>query len=492
MQDNEFECLIRDAEMVDIHSPSSNYRGTCMQHEGVAYVHNVPIGPRSSHKYQSTHWVGALASALLASAVWVCGSMRRGLDKGTPHLNPSESPRLPGHWPGSPTGRAIAQNRIQFVVHSAGPRLQVQAESRQDMAKRHYEAMVDECSLQRILEAPVESNGINSPVTVCAPQRAMCQRAPGGNRHHCVLLAEAARIMSRAYLELVRVRFYSFNDIYESQSERVMRYPDQDPMGVLYSAIVAMRYLLSDEILDAHGLDEKVREMLAVVLHMSYKLKTETNWDPGCYANITVLSCFLCKDEIPEHGWDRDWRARDQHVSSMWNIEAQIVCSQPTFRLFDDTPYQALETYLGDAIASNELSEYEARLILGTSFLYLFATALNSERYVLEDMGSECTTADIGRALAAIGVAAIHIAKATAEPTRVHLEKKFTMPTIRNAFLIVSNALNVMATERKTGKGHLSTDKFPLLVSVASISKLSSVLAGMMERDLSVGNNNLY
>ena len=456
-----------------------------MQHEDAAYVHSAPPTSRSSSKCHGAQWAGALASALLASVFWFCGTMRRSSRGSTPYPHPRESPRLPGHWPGSPTGRDTSQIRINFVVHSAGPRLQGEVATRRGTAKRHYEAMVDEGALQRILDTSVESNGINSPVTVCAPHRAMCQRPPGSNKHHCVLLSEAARIMMRAYKELVRVRFYSYNDICERDSERVMRSPDQDPMGIMSSAIVAMRYMLSADVLDDHGLDLRVRELLAVILHISYKLKTEASWDPGCYANITVLSCFLCKNEIPEYGWDQDWRARNQHVTSMWNIEAQIVCSQPTFRLFDDTPYQALETYLGNAIKDEELSEYEARLILGTSFFYLYAAALNTERYFLEEMGSNCTTADIGTALAAIGVAGIHIPRATAEPTRVYLEEKFTMLTIKNAFAIVSNALDVMAIERKAGRSDLSTDSFPALVSLASMSRLKSVFAGMMERDLS-------
>ena len=453
-----------------------------MSHEDVAYLHNVPVAPRQSPKCQSTQWAGALASALLGAVLWACGPMRRS-SRGTPH--PRDINQPPVRWPGSPTGRAIKESRIKFVVHSAEARLQCTGYSRRVMPKRHYEAMVDDIALQD-LAATVESHGISSPVTVCVPHRAMCQRPPGTNRHHCVLLAEATRIMLRAYKELVKVRFYSFTDIHEPNPlERVMCYPEQDPMGVLASAIVAMRFMLNADILTKHGLDMRVREMLAVVLHISYKLKTEASWDKGSYANITVLSCFLCKHEIPEYGWEADWRCRDQHVNSMWGVEAQIVCSQPAFRLFDDTPYQALEAYLGDALKRKELGEYEARLVLGTSFFYLHAAALNTERYFLEEIGLECTTHDIGLALASIGLLSIHLAQRN-EPPRSCVESRFESHVLKAALALVSNALDVLATERQSGKDELALDKYPpMLLSLASLSKLKVVFAGVMERDLS-------
>lgn len=454
-----------------------------MPHEDVAYLHNVPVAPRQSPKCQSTQWVGALASALLGAVVWACGPMRK-TSRGTPHPHDING-KPPVRWPGSPTGRAITENRIKFVVHSAEARLQATGSERRVMPKRHYEAMVDEVTLED-LAATVESNGISSPVSVCVPHRALCQRPPGSNRHHCVLLAEAARIMLRAYKELVKVRFYSWTDIHEPDyRERVMCYPDQDPMGVLSSAIVAMRFMLNTDILDKHGLDMRVRELLAVILHISYKLKTEASWDRGSYANITVLSCFLCKHEIPEYGWEADWRCRDQHVDSMWSVEAQIVCSQPAFRLFDDTPYQTLETYLGSALECKELGEYEAKLILGTSFFYLYTAALNTERYFLEEIGSECTTRDIGLALAAIGLLSIHLAQSN-EPPRSCVESKFESHVLKGALALVSNALDVLAAERQAGKTELTLDKYPpKLLSLASLSKLKAVFAGVMERDLS-------
>ena len=258
-----------------------------------------------------------------------------------------------------------------------------------------------------------------------------CFSKPGRAQNAVRLLGEASNLMRDVYVYLVRHRIFACSDILESPEP--LDRAELDPMGVLFSAQTIARNVLTDELLHEHALDVQIREVLATILLMVYKLRSESNYHSRYGAHsITsiVMSQFMVPAELPIRNYDA---VRDH----MMHIEMELILKTPIFRLVDETPHAACEWCIyrhyrlqvtefeerhaaeldaGDVQARCELRDMvatchsESLLALSGAYFFYHA-ALIADNDMLEEMGQWATSETMGEAIAHLCLKAIHLLK---------------------------------------------------------------------------------
>lgn len=258
-----------------------------------------------------------------------------------------------------------------------------------------------------------------------------CFSKPGRAPSAVRLLSEASNLMRDVYVYLVRHRIFVCSDILESPEP--LDRAELDPMGVLFSAQTIARNVLTDELLGEHALDVQIREVLAAILLMAYKLRSESNYHSryGAHSIATiVMSQFMVPAELPI----RNYEAVRDHMKY---IEMELLMKTPVFRLVDETPHAACEWHIyehyraqvdefekqhateldaGEVQARCELRDMvaachsESLLALSGAYFFYHA-ALIADTDMLEEMGQWATSETMGAAIAHLCLKAIHLLK---------------------------------------------------------------------------------
>lgn len=310
--------------------------------------------------------------------------------------------------------------------------------------------------------SPVEENDptrgepqVDQPVANPPPQTAVgCFGPPNHSRESHALLTGAANILRDVYVHLVRTGLFLPGDCH---APGALNCPSMDPMGVLFSAQTIARNVVTEELLTENKLNVRMRELLATILLMVYKVRSESQW--RCVSSeggisACVMSQFMRKHELPLRNVD----VVREHVMY---IEMQLLTKVPLFRLIDETPHCACEWYIsehysqvvriyrntyrlelerGDLQNRADLRDLEAschqETMLALSGAYFFYhAACTSGNDMLEEMGQWATASTMGKALGYICVKAIWLLKADS-PLPLAVKDK----VVRAAALFVSNA----------------------------------------------------
>jgi hypothetical protein len=112
-----------------------------------------------------------------------------------------------------------------------------------------------------------------------------------------------------------------------------------DPMGILFSAQSVLRAAMSEELLAEHGLGFSTREMVATILLLCYKVRSESTFNNSVFTNRTlgiVVSQFL-------HCNERSLCDARETRKRVVDIEVRLLCQLPMFRLVDETPHASFE-----------------------------------------------------------------------------------------------------------------------------------------------------
>ncbi len=239
-----------------------------------------------------------------------------------------------------------------------------------------------------------------------------CFGPPGRSARSHKLLAGAANLLRDVYVHLAKHNVFEITDILEAPAP--LNCASLDPIGVLFSAQTIARNVLTEELLSGHsGLP--IRELLATILLMCYKVRTEARWDSKHLKDgitVCVMHQFLNDDEF-----------KVQNAAAvrknMLGLEAQLLENVPIFRLIDETPHAACEWHIYDhydrlqkafrASHSNEVecSDNDTRchadmmLALSGAYFYYHAACLSGTD-MLEEMGQFATSDTLGQALAHI------------------------------------------------------------------------------------------
>ena len=223
--------------------------------------------------------------------------------------------------------------------------------------------------------------------------------------------------MRNAYCDLVRDprTRWKASDLDEDAAYRqrgadavVVRSPEQDAMGVVACAVGVMRYVITDTFLQKHSLNMTTRYHLAAILFAVYKLKTEDRWDNGSCMTMQMLEHFML-----EHELDGDWRTctrlRLRHEQIVWNAESELVAAHPFSTLVDYGVHGCFEVALEQLLQCDVVSEDEATLAMGLVGFHLHAATANARHDLLEELGRERSTAEIGAVFALLTVVSIRI-----------------------------------------------------------------------------------
>lgn len=286
-------------------------------------------------------------------------------------------------------------------------------------------------------------------VCFCKPRRSQTSRT---------MLASATNLMRDVYVHLVQHRIFSGIDIIEADSP--LNCGSLDPMGVLFSAQTMLRSVLTEELLSEHNLNMQIREVMATVLLMCYKLRAEAAWAgrPGTRSiAVTIMLQFMTASETPMS------RATERAIEShMEFLEVELLTKMHVHRLAEDSPHSGFEWELyehyehvrsafrkkhaklleqGDVAAVSEWRDLERStrkqmlLALSGGYFFYHAACINQDCEMLETMAEWCDSDTMGRGIAYLCIQAIFLLqKDTAPPREQHAS------TMRAAALFASNA----------------------------------------------------
>jgi hypothetical protein len=317
-----------------------------------------------------------------------------------------------------------------------------------------------------------EGQSPTSPTTRASsptlPREQPCFAAPRRTSSSRVLLANAANLMRDVYVHLVRNRVFIGNDVLEHYEP--LDCASLDPMGVLFSAQTMMRVALTQELLAEHNLDMQIRELMASILLIVYKMRSESAFRQQYYdshsAMTVVMSQFMQPSELPLRQLD----AVREHLT---HLELEMMTKLPLFALVDETPHAAMEwalhqhfdqqlkTHLQPHQAGLACGELEARcaqrdlqklhkrelmLALSAGYFFYHAACLRTEDEMLETMAQWCTAAEMGEALAFLCVKAMSFV-----PGSMALAPPDASATVAKAAAYFVRNANVLSASRTPG-----------------------------------------
>lgn len=251
-----------------------------------------------------------------------------------------------------------------------------------------------------------------SPCTVMTSVVVGSPPAAAGAPH--LLRVEAARLLFSAWCQMARDRevHWIATDVEEIDPNIELKHvdtrtlvitsPEQDPLGVVSCAVGVARWLLSDDYLARHALDERTRLLLATVLFMMQKMKTEDRWGADTHVVMRVLACFLHPEEMGD--WATDAQVRANWYERMYTCEARLV-TQCGLASVSDGPlslYTAFEVALSSIHEASEIDDRGLVVGVGIVHFYIHAAHTNVEEDVLEALGMPREVTHVGIALALI------------------------------------------------------------------------------------------
>lgn len=266
----------------------------------------------------------------------------------------------------------------------------------------------------------------------------LCFAMPTRSGSSRVLLASAANMARDVYVHLVKLCVFSGTDILSNYG--ALDCPSLDPMGVLFSVQTILRLALTQELLSHHNLDLQIRELVATVLMLVYKVRSESYFRHRYVSDHSVgtivMSQFMQSSELP-------LRNLDAVRSHMMHLEVEMLNKLPLLSLIDDNPHTGMEWAVHrhcEAIVDQYKARYtfelakgeldavcglrdleaachdEKMLALSASYFFYHAACLNTDEEMLETMGLWCTATEMGEALAYLGFRGITLLPASERP----------------------------------------------------------------------------
>ena len=271
------------------------------------------------------------------------------------------------------------------------------------------------------------------PASAARPRRSAKSRT---------LMADAANLMRDVYIYLVRQNVLITTDILEGASP--LECPSLDPMGVLFSAQTLLRHALTEELLAAHGMDLQIRMLMATVLLMSYKLRSESTWNYRLDVSATMMTQFLLRSELP-------LKDREAVRINMLHLEVELVSKMPIHRLIDETAHSGFEWTVYEYYNCLELDADQKRrdtmLALSGGYFFFHAVCIQDKEEFLEIIGESYSNHEIGKAIAYICITAVSMTKTNRLAT-----PSVISPTVSRRILHVCALLAVNA-QRLSSKG---------------------------------------
>ena len=265
-------------------------------------------------------------------------------------------------------------------------------------------------------EVPADDNNCHLLAKLPLPaHRADCQRRPMLDAASRRRVAYAVKLTRNAYVQLCNHCFFMPSDIEAGVGRGWWGHvtPEVDPMGVLCASTTFVRWILTEELMRPNGIDMSIRTLLAVVLIITYKLRSEQTFEAGRNTSAYVLSQFLGRNDARINNLE-------QATNMVNDVERELVvqCAKIA-TLVDNSPYTAFEFAVYEWHTKGLLTEGEMKDALANAFFWYYAAASNAESDVLEKLGTMLTSEEIGRALACVAIAAVraHACTMSTPPT---------------------------------------------------------------------------
>ncbi len=238
--------------------------------------------------------------------------------------------------------------------------------------------------------------------TPLSRQMARSTRAPHTRKLAREIIAQAARKLRDAYVNLVDDRVFVQTDIYSKPHHDAFTHAEQDAQGVVSSSITLMRFLLSEpEYVMKNQLNYGMRGLLAVILLLVYKIKTEISINVCNDICPKVISQFLTYEEMDRNG--------HHLIKHMESLEARILIKSNVHVLVECNATKHAEFILFKYHEIGILTEYEFHLAFSAIFFYYYAAVTNPRDDLLEYLGQQLNDEQLGHAFALIGAYAISI-----------------------------------------------------------------------------------
>ena len=245
------------------------------------------------------------------------------------------------------------------------------------------------------VDDPMTTPGSPAPTSPC-----FANPAPGAGRR--VVLLEAQHLIFAAFCSddlrgVLRVRV---GDGYDDGYHR----PHQDPHGVIFAAILAIRrdVALAGVRLECPygvvdlrprlGVEDSLR--VAAATYSTFKMSSNSPPIGNCVGLVALLKHFLPFGKKPVTG--DGWKDLMRRYSA---VEAQVVSEVPLLHVAVDNPLTHLETDLVQRMQmAGRLSPGVAAAIRASSFFVLGTCLFNPEEDVLEALNTNFSTEQIGQA----------------------------------------------------------------------------------------------
>lgn len=192
--------------------------------------------------------------------------------------------------------------------------------------------------------------------------------------------------------------------------------PIQDPVGALFAAVLAVRWLRprAEAIAPVAGdapaeLTFRCRRRVAAVVAIMHKYLVNAPPPHGSRALRRMMERVLTADEHERWGANLSTVARRQV-----ELEAELLRQLPVYALHAENPLTAAECELMRMRNARVLDDDAVILLRSAAFFFLGACALDPDADVLERMSGWVSTYTVGRALVTVLLTCARAASATA------------------------------------------------------------------------------
>ena len=273
-------------------------------------------------------------------------------------------------------------------------------------------------TVARCFRAPFDTLG-DAPLFADAPGDAS-QTATADDRTALVLATRFAIVL---YMDAVEQQLLRLGPaLTDWQPEQLARsgQPIQDPLGALFAAVLAVRWLrpkaeaiapaadLTAPRCERSSLTFRCRRRVAAAVAIMHKYLVNAPPPDGSRAARTMIERVLTADERQRWGVNLPTVVQRQA-----ELEAELLTQLPVFALHAENPLTAAECELSRLCSARVLDDDAVILLRSAAFFFLGACLLDPEADVLERMSGWVSTYTIGRGLV---TALLTCARASATP----------------------------------------------------------------------------
>ena len=232
-----------------------------------------------------------------------------------------------------------------------------------------------------------------------------CFMRRGRKRRARQFLAECIRRTRDVYLFLVERHILYGSDISVSHDRKqIHQHGCHDFMGVLFACIAVLRYVLSNELLEDHGIDQQMREVLAAVLIVVYKAKADVLFEGKDHFFTIIFAAFLTSDERYNSGRGINHEHLNKNISI---LEVELLRLTPFHSCMECSPHATFEWSIYGHTQRVNHPILDIERLLSVGFFFYHAAAVNDEAEQLEELNTIYDVVIMGQALGMISIAAV-------------------------------------------------------------------------------------